>query len=195
MNWIDLSVYTNIGEAQKNSHYINNTPASFVLSDDRTDANKAQHLSRYYLPQAFWDSNERVIKTGTVSDVSSNDDAHATSADFDSTGPAFGQNYPLNVLNQTGMTNNSETSEIPLVNTAGNKYVEMIEDRRERYHIQSNNTQQYIAAGPQPYWCDSVGQHLVHELRLQVGSQIVDTVYSHYLDALLTPYIVLFNRS
>ena len=37
------------------------------------------------------------------------------------------------------------------------------------------------SAGPEPCWIDSVGQYLCKEIRLQVGSQIVDTVYSHYL--------------
>ena len=35
--------------------------------------------------------------------------------------------------------------------------------------------------GPEPCYIDSVGQYLCDEIRLQVGSQIVDTVYSYYL--------------
>ena len=37
--------------------------------------------------------------------------------------------------------------------------------------------------GPQPYWCEKVGQYLTHELRFQCGAQIVDSVYDHYLKA------------
>ena len=56
-------------------------------------------------------------------------------------------------------------------------YPELVEDYKER----SLRGGQNHVCGPEPCYIDSVGQYLCNEIRLQVGSQIVDTVYSYYL--------------
>ena len=65
--------------------------------------------------------------------------------------------------------------------TSGN--AECVEDPLERHAIygRHDSLKLRLTAGPQPYWTKNIGQYLTHELRLQVGSQVVDTVYDHYL--------------
>ena len=58
---------------------------------------------------------------------------------------------------------------------------ENVESADERALLNSLNSGAKLIAGAQPYWIDSVGQYLCDEIRLQVGSQIVDTVYNYYL--------------
>lgn len=66
------------------------------------------------------------------------------------------------------------------------KYFECIESsaERKRYHLQADieGDQALTVPGPQPYWCNAVGQHLIEHVRLKVGSQYVDTLYDHYLN-------------
>lgn len=62
---------------------------------------------------------------------------------------------------------------------------EFVEDALERVKIFNKGSAQTLAlvAGPQPYWINNIGQYLTNEIRLQVGSQVVDTVYDHFLKA------------
>ena len=70
----------------------------------------------------------------------------------------------------------------PVVAKAGTDF-ECVEDKDERQAIYDRylNGKIRLAAGKQPYWTKNIGQYLTRELRLQVGSQVVDTVYDHYL--------------
>lgn len=62
---------------------------------------------------------------------------------------------------------------------------ELIEsaEQRQSYHIAASKAseQALTLPGPQPYWCDGVGQAILKEVKLRVGSQYVDTLYSDYL--------------
>ena len=64
-------------------------------------------------------------------------------------------------------------------------FAEYVEDRDERQAIykKAGASKLKLVAGPQPYWIKNIGQYLVQEIRLQVGSQVVDTVYDHFLRA------------
>jgi len=65
-------------------------------------------------------------------------------------------------------------------NATGTTVAEHVEDVLERSQ-RIKETSDPLIAGREPFWIDSVGQYLCKEVRLQVGSQVLDTVYSHYL--------------
>lgn len=83
-------------------------------------------------------------------------------------------------------------AETVIYNTTGadltvptNKNFELVEDvdERKRYHLAAakQGLQALTLPGPQPYWVQSVGQFLMKEVKLKVGSQFVDHLYNHYL--------------
>jgi len=82
--------------------------------------------------------------------------------------------------------NNTRTSTHKnLLDFAGSDF-ECVESPAERKRIHQsfyeNGEQALTVPGPQPYWCNSVGQYLIDEVKLKVGSQIVDHLYDHYLN-------------
>ena len=64
---------------------------------------------------------------------------------------------------------------------ANSKIHELIESEEHLKAYRKAGTSAYVLPGPQPYWCDGVGQAILTEVKLRVGSQYVDTLYSDYL--------------
>ena len=168
------------------------TPPGTLIAEDGEHTNSNVHLKALDKPgDAATEATIGLVRTATGFNIPTIDpiqgpDPFNTTTYYDCDARCMRPNT-LQSLDTSSRTHNRE--EVVNYRATSRQHIggvyEFVENKKniQCYHLASRAVSQTAMTipGPQPYWCNGVGQAILKEIKLRVGSQYVETLYSDYL--------------